>query len=52
MNKARRESSEEVNGMRFDDPAFTIQWPLVASVVYDQDRNWPLEEQVGGTKTT
>jgi dTDP-4-dehydrorhamnose 3,5-epimerase len=29
-------------GVRFDDPAFRIQWPLAATVVSDQDRNWPL----------
>jgi len=32
-------------GVRFDDPAFGIQWPLVATVVSEQDRNWPLVEQ-------
>ena len=26
-----------------DDPAFRIQWPLPATVVSDQDRNWPLQ---------
>jgi len=31
-----------VFGVRFDDPAFAIQWPLAATVVSDQDRNWPL----------
>jgi dTDP-4-dehydrorhamnose 3,5-epimerase len=31
-------------GVRFDDPAFGIQWPLVATMVSDQDRNWPLAE--------
>jgi dTDP-4-dehydrorhamnose 3,5-epimerase len=31
-----------VRGVRFDDPAFGIRWPLVATVVSDQDRNWPL----------
>ena len=31
-----------VRGVRFDDPAFGIQWPLVATVVSEQDRNWPL----------
>lgn len=31
-----------VRGVRFDDPAFSIQWPLAATVVSDQDRNWPL----------
>ncbi len=29
-------------GLRFDDPAFGIEWPLEATVVSDQDRNWPL----------
>jgi dTDP-4-dehydrorhamnose 3,5-epimerase len=32
-------------GVRFDDPAFRIQWPLVATVVSEQDRNWPLVER-------
>ena len=31
-----------VRGVRFDDPSFGIQWPLVATVVSDQDCNWPL----------
>jgi dTDP-4-dehydrorhamnose 3,5-epimerase len=31
-----------VRGVRFDDPAFSIQWPLIATVVSEQDRNWPL----------
>jgi dTDP-4-dehydrorhamnose 3,5-epimerase len=34
-----------VRGVRFDDPAFHIKWPLVATVVSDQDRNWPLVER-------
>jgi len=29
-------------GVRFDDPALEIQWPLVPSVMSEQDRNWPL----------
>ena len=29
-------------GVRFDDPAFTIAWPLPPTVVSEQDRNWPL----------
>jgi dTDP-4-dehydrorhamnose 3,5-epimerase len=29
-------------GVRFDDPAFGIQWPLHITAVSDQDRNWPL----------
>lgn len=31
-----------VRGVRFDDPAFAIEWPLAAAVVSDQDRSWPL----------
>jgi dTDP-4-dehydrorhamnose 3,5-epimerase len=31
-----------VRGARFDDPAFKIQWPLVPTVISDQDRGWPL----------
>lgn len=31
-----------VRGVRFDDPAFNIQWPLGVTVVSEQDRNWPL----------
>ncbi len=34
-----------VRGVRFDDAAFGIQWPLVATIVSDQDRNWPLSER-------
>jgi dTDP-4-dehydrorhamnose 3,5-epimerase len=32
-------------GIRFDDPAFGVQWPLPATVVSEQDRNWPLVER-------
>jgi dTDP-4-dehydrorhamnose 3,5-epimerase len=31
-----------VRGVRFDDPAFAIKWPFAATVVSEQDRNWPL----------
>jgi dTDP-4-dehydrorhamnose 3,5-epimerase len=34
-----------VRGVRFDDPAFGIQWPFVATVVSEQDRTWPLVER-------
>ena len=33
--------------VRFDDPAFGIQWPLAVSSMSDQDRNWPLTEPPG-----
>lgn len=35
-----------VRGVRFDDPAFSIQWPLVVTVVSEQDRNWPLVKRL------
>ncbi|HWZ99320.1 MAG TPA: dTDP-4-dehydrorhamnose 3,5-epimerase [Candidatus Dormibacteraeota bacterium] len=31
-------------GVRFDDPAFNIQWPLPVTMISEQDRNWPLIE--------
>jgi dTDP-4-dehydrorhamnose 3,5-epimerase len=30
------------SGVRFDDPAFGIQWPMAATLVSEQDRSWPL----------
>jgi dTDP-4-dehydrorhamnose 3,5-epimerase len=30
-----------VRGFKYDDPAFNIKWPLAATAVSDQDRNWP-----------
>jgi dTDP-4-dehydrorhamnose 3,5-epimerase len=33
------------HGVRFDDPAFSIEWPLVATAVSEQDRNWPLYQR-------
>jgi dTDP-4-dehydrorhamnose 3,5-epimerase len=29
-------------GIRFDDPAIGIKWPLPSTMVSEQDRNWPL----------
>jgi dTDP-4-dehydrorhamnose 3,5-epimerase len=29
-------------GVRFDDPAFSIPWPLPARDLTERDRNWPL----------
>ncbi|MBK6388208.1 MAG: dTDP-4-dehydrorhamnose 3,5-epimerase [Rhodoferax sp.] len=31
----------EVRGLRFDDPAIGVRWPLRASSMSEQDRNWP-----------
>jgi dTDP-4-dehydrorhamnose 3,5-epimerase len=33
------------HGVRFDDPAFGIEWPLAATVVSEQDRIWPLYQR-------
>ena len=38
-------SPEAASGVRYDDPAFGIQWPMVPTVVSEQDRSWPLIEQ-------
>jgi dTDP-4-dehydrorhamnose 3,5-epimerase len=32
---------ECARGVRFDDPAFGIEWPAPVRVVSDQDRQWP-----------
>ena len=34
-------SPTAVRGVKFDDPAFDIKWPLAPTAVSDQDRNWP-----------
>ncbi len=31
-----------VRGLRFDDPAFGINWPRPATAISEQDRSWPL----------
>jgi dTDP-4-dehydrorhamnose 3,5-epimerase len=33
---------EFANGVRYDDPAFRIQWPLPVHILSDRDRSWPL----------
>ena len=30
-----------VRGVRYDDPAFNIRWPLAATELSDRDRSWP-----------
>jgi dTDP-4-dehydrorhamnose 3,5-epimerase len=35
-------SPNQVRGVRYDDPAIGIRWPLAVSAVSDQDRDWPL----------
>jgi dTDP-4-dehydrorhamnose 3,5-epimerase len=33
---------ESADGVRWDDPAFRIDWPLPVSVIADRDANYPL----------
>jgi len=35
-------TSSAARGVRFDDPAFAIGWPVAVTSVSEQDRNWPL----------
>lgn len=37
-------SPSEAHGVRFDDPTIGIRWPMAASVISDQDKNWPWVE--------
>lgn len=32
---------DAAKGLRYDDPAFRIEWPLYVSVVSQKDRSWP-----------
>ena len=34
-------------GVRYDDPALAIPWPLPVTRISDQDRSWPLLEGIG-----
>lgn len=36
-------------GVRYDDPAFEIEWPIPIEVISEQDRNWPLSLDADGT---
>jgi dTDP-4-dehydrorhamnose 3,5-epimerase len=34
-------SPEHERGVRYNDPAFTIDWPLEVRIISDKDRLWP-----------
>ncbi len=34
-------SREHATGVRYDDPSFAIDWPIMAHVISEQDLNWP-----------
>lgn len=38
---------EAEGGVRFDDPAFAVDWPLPAQVISDKDASWPDYAPVG-----
>lgn len=33
---------ETARGLRYDDPALGIDWPLAVTAINDRDRSWPL----------
>jgi dTDP-4-dehydrorhamnose 3,5-epimerase len=37
-------SPDHERGLRHDDPALGIEWPLPVAVISDKDRSWPLLE--------
>ena len=39
-------------GVRYDDPAFGIRWPLPVTMVSEQDRSWPLTGPAGPRGTS
>jgi dTDP-4-dehydrorhamnose 3,5-epimerase len=32
---------QAAGGVRYDDPAFAVEWPLPVSVISEKDRSWP-----------
>jgi dTDP-4-dehydrorhamnose 3,5-epimerase len=44
---SREYSADHARGVRFDDPAFAIEWPLPVTVVSDRDRSYPDLADVG-----
>lgn len=40
MGEAYRPETQR--GLRYDDPALDIQWPLPVTVISEKDQNWPL----------
>lgn len=37
-------------GLRYDDPAFAIRWPMPVTVISDKDAAWPPFEGMAGAK--
>jgi dTDP-4-dehydrorhamnose 3,5-epimerase len=34
-------SPESASGVRYDDPAFAVEWPIAVSSISEKDRQWP-----------
>jgi dTDP-4-dehydrorhamnose 3,5-epimerase len=43
-------NAQAARGLRYDDPAFGITWPLPVAVISDKDRSWPPFNQGKGTR--
>lgn len=41
-------SPQHARGLRYDDPAIGIEWPLPVTALSGQDRQWPLMEEHHG----
>jgi dTDP-4-dehydrorhamnose 3,5-epimerase len=39
--------SEAARGLRYDDPALGIEWPIEVRVLSEQDGSWPLVNELG-----
>lgn len=48
---SRFHAPEAATGVRWDDPAFAIEWPLDPVVISEADRNWPRFVATAGTPT-
>jgi dTDP-4-dehydrorhamnose 3,5-epimerase len=42
---------DAATGVRYDDPAFGIKWPLAVEVISEQDARWELWSPSGTTRT-
>jgi dTDP-4-dehydrorhamnose 3,5-epimerase len=45
----RAYAPDAAGGVRYDDPAFSIAWPVAVEVVSAQDRSWPLRNGTEGS---
>ncbi|ACV79524.1 dTDP-4-dehydrorhamnose 3,5-epimerase [Nakamurella multipartita] len=44
---SERYTPGQERGLRYDDPALGLSWPLPVSAISDKDASWPLLEPVG-----